>query len=566
MKRSKNTFATDRFNGQRNWFPQARFGLFVHFGLYALTGENENTCRNTIPRSEYEKMMDRFNPVRFNANEWVDLAKASGVKYLVLTAKHGEGFCLWDSAYTRYKITNTPFRRDLLKELAAACRRRQMRLGLYFSSSDWHYQEPGEGKKEALTYPGYVEVQLRELLTKYGPIACVWFDSSDPRLDDAFIIRMKHMIRKLQAGAVVNDRGLNSWWSAGKSGGDYVTPERFIPDAVDARHSFIEACDAMGRHSWGYCVKENFWSTPALIRRLSRMSSFGGNYLLNVEPAPDGVIRPECAERLRSMGHWLRVNGEAVFGTKECRLFPLDPGLLHKPRIGVATIRDRDVYLHLHRWIEGDTVLVPHLSGNIAGATLLGSAMALRGSSCPDGISITGLPDQPPNPSVSIVKIRFKAPPEIALKTIRAKRNRTIEIIPGETVHLSPEDARISAGNGVPLQHLNRFPNGRVSMGSLYRLDAELVWNITARKSEHYEVVAELGANDQQKDAVFTLGIAGHKLTGVTVFTGGWTKPKRLLLGRLDIPKGKHQFKFKIVEMPHHCFPDIYDIILRHAS
>ena len=304
------------------WFRHDRFGMFVHWGLYSAIGKGE-WVQDTgkIPLEEYVKLAPEFNPDKFDAVAWVAQAKRAGQKYIVITTKHHDGFCMFDSKLTDYKITNTPFGRDICKELADECRKQGMKLGFYYSIMDWHHPdyvpvrkwERGKRSTEGADFDRYVDYmrgQLRELMTGYGPIVTLWFDGGwehkSPEDKKAFK-EIIDMVRQLQPNILVNDRA--------DIGGDYKTPEQFIPATGvlddEGRPAMWEVCMTMttGHGSfpptgwWGYDKNETvFKPTEELLHKLVDVVSKGGNFLLNVGPEPSGRIRPEEAERLEAVG------------------------------------------------------------------------------------------------------------------------------------------------------------------------------------------------------------------------------------------------------------------------
>ena len=320
--------------GERlKWFHEAKYGLFIHWGLYAvpagtwkgqrIPGIGEWIMnRAKIPVREYEQLAKQFNPVKFNADEWVQLAKDAGMKYIVITSKHHDGFALYDSKVSTYDVVDaTPFKRDILKELQAACRKAGMPLGFYYSQSqDWHDPngagndwdfgpDLGPDKKELKQYDKYLrekaEPQVKELLANYGPVALVWFDT--PRMMDANdrAKRFTRIVRELSPKTLIDGR-------LGEAG-DYVTTgDNVIPPEVQNTAWEVPATI---NHTWGYKTYDHDWKSPgSIIFKLVDIVSKGGNYLLNVGPRADGII-PEASQYvLRSAGEWLKVNGEAVYG------------------------------------------------------------------------------------------------------------------------------------------------------------------------------------------------------------------------------------------------------------
>lgn len=286
-----------------------RLGMFVHWGIYSV-GEwhCQEQYRRGMDRAEYGKFASRFTAERFNADLFVDVSESAGAEYIVITSKHHDGFCMWDTATTDYKVTNTPARRDVIAELAAACRRRGMKLGFYYSNPDWHHPnaynaksthqvKPAPGDTPDMErYIAYVKAQVTELLTKYGEIVCFFWDIPTgierPEMDA--------LVRALQPGIMVNDRG---WGN--KAVCDYSTPERnYRWDVASGRN--IEACDSVGVQSWGFRSNEDYHTVGYLTRRIDRFLSTGANFLLNVGPKADGTIPDEAKRIMAAVGKWHR--------------------------------------------------------------------------------------------------------------------------------------------------------------------------------------------------------------------------------------------------------------------
>jgi alpha-L-fucosidase len=353
--------ASDAARGWRlAWFHDAKYGLFIHWGLYAIpAGEWKGRrvpgigewimSRATIPVKEYAALAAQFNPVKFNADEWVQLAKDAGMKYIVITAKHHDGFALYDSKVSAFDVVDaTPFKRDVLKELAAACARHGMRLGFYYSQAqDWH--EPNgagntwdfhadESKKDFDQYlRDKAEPQVRELLTDYGPVALIWFDT--PRLmTQARAQRFVDIVRTLQPDTLIDGRlGM---------AGDYVTTgDNVVPPDVQGQAWEVPATL---NHTWGYRKDDHDWKSPqTVIFKLMDVVSKGGNYLLNVGPTADGVIPQPSQDVLRTVGRWLRVNGAAVYGAGPT---PFGDELGEASGKGALNVRGELLFLQNTQW------------------------------------------------------------------------------------------------------------------------------------------------------------------------------------------------------------------------
>lgn len=389
------------FDARMAWWREARFGMFIHWGLYAIPGgewggphggtNHAEWIRTTaqIPLAEYDKLLAKFNPVNFNAEEIVLAAKNAGMGYIVITSKHHDGFCLFDTATTDFDVMSTPFKRDILREMADACRMHGIRICWYYSIMDWHHPDylprrdwekdrPTEGA-DFDRYVTYMKAQLKELLTNYGEIGVLWFDGqwegnwTDERGRD-----LEKYVRSIAPNVIINSRVGRAGGNYGldtASGmlGDYATPEQFIPDS-DPGFDW-ETCMTMNHH-WGYNrADKNFKSTTDLVRKLVDIASKGGNFLLNIGPDELGRIPRESVNRLAEIGEWWKINGESIRGT---RASPFPAGHLVWGRC--TTKRDQfslgssRLFLHVFDWPEDGQLLVPGLFndpvGNLGAFTL----------------------------------------------------------------------------------------------------------------------------------------------------------------------------------------------------
>ncbi len=374
------------------WWRDARFGMFIHWGLYAvpagewkgkrIPGIGEWIMANAaIPVTEYEQLAKQFNPVKFDAEQWVEIAKNAGMKYIVITSKHHDGFCMWDSKYTDYDIINaTPFKRDVLAELAQACKKNDIRLCFYHSIMDWHhpdaqapfYPKYNDGSRSNPNFDRYVEYylkgQLKELITRYGPLGILWFDGEwvkDWSREMGW--NMFDYVLALQPDIIINNRvgkgrqGLDGF-SKGECPGDYGTPEQRIP-ATGLPGVDWETCMTMN-DTWGYKSYDNNWkSTDDLIRKLADIASKGGNFLLNVGPTAEGLIPAPSVERLSAIGQWMKVNSESIYGTTANPIGELSWGR--------CTAKKGKLYLHVFDWPTDGKLTVPGLKGKIQKAYLL---------------------------------------------------------------------------------------------------------------------------------------------------------------------------------------------------
>ena len=352
------------------WFQSARFGLFLHFGLYSIPARGEWVRSDEkMPESDYMPFFETFDPKQFDAKAWARAAKQAGMRYAVLTAKHHDGFCLFDSQYTDFKSTATPFGRDIVREFLDAFRSEGLRVGLYYSLLDWHHPDyPHFGdryhpmREDAAqtnenrnwdNYIAYYHNQVRELCTNYGRLDLLWFDFSYDHMrgETWHAAQLMEMVRALQPDILIDNRlevsgeGFGSLAACNPTPfhGDFVSPEQIIPPhgLKDAQGNPLvwESCVTMNNH-WGYCSTDRFYKpAPMLIRKLVECVSKGGNLLLNVGPDAQGRFPRESLEILRQIGDWMERNGESVYGC--------GPSGLEKPEYGRITRKGDTLYFHV---------------------------------------------------------------------------------------------------------------------------------------------------------------------------------------------------------------------------
>jgi alpha-L-fucosidase len=408
-----------RFGDGRDWWFEKRFGLFVHWGLYAIHGYHEQEqWRKRVPRAEYVKLARQWNPVKFDPDEWLDLANQAGMKYICLTTKHHDGFCLWNTQLTRYNTMSTPYRKDIVRMLAEACHRRKVPLCLYYSIADWNQPNyPNQGRHHELPpQPGddpdlmkylvFLKGQVRELCTNYGEIHGFWWDMNvDKHVDQT----INEMIRKLQPKAVINNRGFDE--------GDFGTPERDFEANADAPLSFekrTEACQSVGVESWGWRKDEDYYSDRHLLRSIDKYLARDANYLLNVGPKPDGSIPDESAAILRRIGKWYRRVKESLEGTAPASHLTSNRNVL-------LTQRGNTLYVHLHKDPVAAAVKLKPLSIAPRKATLLNTGKSVQCSivMAPSDhveqkgyLRLTGLPVNEMANTVLVVKLEFDQLPD----------------------------------------------------------------------------------------------------------------------------------------------------------
>ncbi len=363
-------------------FQDNKFGMFIHWGLYSILARQEWVMHiEQIPPAEYEKLVPQFNPVKFNAEEWVSIAADAGQKYIVITSRHHDGFSMYDTQLSDYKVTNTPFKRDPIQELADVCARRgDVKLGFYSSLLDWHHPAYRFREESGLAwsdYVGFLHGQVRELCTNYGEIACMWFDGDWPghhfNETNAYFAsggsfeyeKLYGMIHTLQPDAIV----LNNHHQEPLPGEDIQGFEQDLPNSNTAGFNLtqasdlpLEVCMTINDH-WGYhSDAHNHKTARSLIHKLVRSASLSANFLLNVGPTAEGEILPVHAMRLRQMGSWLKLHGESVYGTRA--------GSIKTPEAVVSTQKGDTHYLHVLDDVS-DGVYIKEVPDTITSAYLL---------------------------------------------------------------------------------------------------------------------------------------------------------------------------------------------------
>lgn len=363
-------FDRDAYDRRMEWYVNARFGLFLHWGLYAIPARGEWVRSvERIPNEQYDPLMAKFDPRACDMREWMAAAKAAGMKYAVLTAKHHDGFCLFDSAYTDFKSTNSPAGRDFVGEFVDAAREFGLRVGLYFSLIDWRHpdfphfgdrnhpmrDDPAcsNGNRNFDRYLDDMHTQVRELCTNYGKLDLLWFDFSYDNLrGEAWrAAELVEMVRSLQPGVIIDNRLEVSGEGFGSLAecrptpyhGDFVSPEQIVPPYglkdAEGRPLVWESCVTMNNH-WGYCANDRYYKPASmLIKKLVECVSKGGNLLLNIGPDATGRFPTESLAILKEIGAWMEKNGDSIYG---CGLAGPD-----KPEWGRYTRNGNRLYIHI---------------------------------------------------------------------------------------------------------------------------------------------------------------------------------------------------------------------------
>ncbi len=546
---SDSASATQQAHDQRmGWWRDARFGMFIHWGLYAIPagawqgkdigGAGEWLLDHAkIKPVDYFPLREQFNPVRFEAEEWVRVAKAAGQRYIVITSKHHDGFCLWDTQQTKWGVMHSPFKRDILKELARACERGGIRLCFYHSIMDWTHPDylprrawddrPAD-KESYDTYVAYMKEQLRELLSgEYGDIGILWFDGE---WEDTWTHErgkdLAAFVRSLDSDIIINNRvdkgrgGMGGFDAAGEWEGDYGTPEQQIP-ATGAPGVDWETCMTMNE-TWGFVAKDNSWkSVKVLLQNLVDIASKGGNYLLNVGPQADGLIPAASIERLSAIGDWMETNGESIYGTDASPFTKLAFGRCTQKALPLEKTR---LYFHMFDWPKASdgysTLTVSGLRNEVLAARLLGatgtSVSFQRG---PDGQTwLFTLPTTAPDENDSVLAVDIAGAPAVEPTLIQPDAAGVVSL-------LAPEAALRGS-----VQYEARFSN----LGYWTGLDGTAEWNFSA-PAGRYELEAVLAAPSGEGGGAFEVDIDGVKVAHDAPVTDGWGDFKPVSLGSITL-------------------------------
>ncbi|MEM8737054.1 MAG: alpha-L-fucosidase [Planctomycetota bacterium] len=394
--------AARRFTPDRTtWFAEARFGMFIHWGLYALLGRGEwAMSRECIPADEYASLQDRFTAEDYDPRRWARLAVEAGMKYAVLTSKHHEGFCLWDSKACSFNAVNSAAQRDLFAEYVEAFRDEGLKVGVYYSLGDWKHPDWKRGYEgddaARQRFMDYTAELLHELMTGYGPLDLLFYDLPQNYSSNEWrSVELNAMVRELQPHILVNNRALTTE--------DYATPEQHATASPPGR--LWESCMTLN-DNWGYAPHDHNFKTPRQVARtLGWIASGGGNLLLNVGPDPAGRIPEPSRQVLGEVGRWLDLHGEAIYASQR--------HAMSWNSFGPVSARGHDLYLHLASYF-GSTLHVGALTNQVKSATLLTTGQTLDFEQIGDRLTLTGLPDANPDPTavqIPIVKLELDGPP-----------------------------------------------------------------------------------------------------------------------------------------------------------
>lgn len=390
------------------WWHQARFGMFIHFGLYSVLGRHEWAMEEEgIPVAEYQLLAKQFNPAPHAARAWAKLAKAAGMKYMVMTTKHHEGFCLFDTKLTDYCAPKQAAGRDLVAEYIEAAKSEGMRFGFYYSLMDWHHPDGARCREDEAArrrFVDYIHGQVRELCSNYGKVDVLWYDVDWPLSPEGWeSVAMNKMVRQLQPDILINNRaGIPE---------DFTTPEQ----EIRASSSPWEACMTMN-DSWGYQRADDDWKSPkTIVRNLLTCARDHGNYLLNIGPRPDGSIPQPSIEILTAVGKWMDVHGDLIHNAELCRV--------KRSEFANFTRRGNTLYIHAYFW-PGDELAVGGLEQRVLSAKLYATGQPVQFNQERFRVRFTGLPKTAPDPIAAVLEVECDGEPTQDTLAIRINRKR----------------------------------------------------------------------------------------------------------------------------------------------
>ena len=397
------------------WWHEAKFGMFIHWGLYSVLGRHEWAMEmEGIPATEYEKLAKQFTPKPNAARDWARLARRAGQKYMVMTTKHHEGFCNFDTKTTNYCAPKQGPGRDLVREYVDAARAEGMRVGFYYSLMDWHHPDGARCATDEAArkrFVEYIHTHIRELMTNYGKVDVLWYDVAWPLDAKGWESeRMNKMVFELQPDIIVNNRN--------KLAGDFSTPEQRI-EAAEAGRAW-ESCMTMN-DSWGYQRADDAWKTPKqIVRNLITCAHGGGNYLLNIGPKADGSIPAESVQILSAVGQWMDKNGRSVYITDICQP--------NRSRNGSFTRRGNTLYFHVHFWPGGDGLAFAGLRTKVKQASLLVNGQKVEFEQDDYHVRFKGLPLKAPDSPVTTLVLECESEPKQEELFVRRRERGQVNV------------------------------------------------------------------------------------------------------------------------------------------
>jgi alpha-L-fucosidase len=511
------------------WWEKARFGMFIHWGVYTIPAGDYNgkyvpglgewiMSDAKIPVATYKDYAKKFNPTEYNPEQWVHMAKSAGMKYIVITTKHHDGFALFDSKASNWNVVKaTPYGKDLIRPLAEACRKYGMKLGFYYSqANDWgnkggaiaHGDWDPAHKGNFDDYIDKVAIpQVKEILTNYGDVCELWWDVPTDMSKQRAAKFLP--LLKLQPQIITNDR------LGGDVKGDLFTPEQYIP--ATGIKGLWETCMTMN-DTWGFKTNDHNWKTSAaLIRNLIETASKGGNYLLNVGPEASGKFPPEIISRLEDIGKWMKINSESIYETTASPFKVLPWG---RATTKVLADGNTNIYLHVYNWPEDGKLIVQGLQNSVVSATLLANGTSI-GFGKLDGNLFLNVPINAADLVSTVIKVTIKGNPEVTPYVQTQEANGTITLLPGLAEFKVQNGGDAMRAEGASDQNIGYWvdPNSSAS------------WNFVVKQPGTYNLETYVSALNSSK---FKLSTGKETLSTVVESTGGYGSYKKVSLGTFN--------------------------------
>jgi alpha-L-fucosidase len=533
--------ATDAERDARmHWWREARFGLFIHWGLFSAAGGTWHGQRTPwlgcwmqsslkIPKEEYAaELLPKFTGKHFDAGFIAQLAKDTGAKYIVPITKHHEGFCLFDSKVTDFKITNTPAKRDWIREMVDASRARGLNVGFYYSQNlDWHHT--GKGWTADRYFDELVMPQIDELLSGYGKVSVLWFDIPGGVINADRAQRLVAMVKRLQPEIVMNNR------LGGGSRGDFQTPEQYIPPNGIPGQDW-ETCQTLNG-TWEYTHYDRNWkSTTTLVRELIDTVSKGGNYLLNIGPKPDGTVPQSSIDTLRAIGGWMKVHSDSIYGTTASP-FPrqLPWGRCTQKDLGNGVTR---LYLHIFRWPFDSTLRVPALENDVSSVALLSEPGAgpLSYTKDANGSLLVQLPISEPNDYATVVTLDVKGAPKAIIPPISANAEGILQLPASlALIQAAPASVNVSGlGENAKTVYYNPATE---TLDAWVNPKDQVFWPITVAQAGTYAVDLSYSCMEAKGGCEYVVELGDQTLSATAATTPTWKDLRTDRIGLLKIEK-----------------------------